>query len=223
MQPTNICRRVLIVGGGDEQVARLFRTYNWIVTDNWNEADLFQFTGGADVDPALYGEQRHPATFPIPHRDHIDQGMFHLAQAQGIPMAGICRGAQFLCAMTGGKLWQDVDNHAGGLHTAWNPDAPDERYIVTSTHHQAMIPHPSGRAVLVARESTVMETATRTIRGVTCEGLPSTYILDQVEAAVFPQFRAVAFQPHPEYPNCPQKTRDLYFHLIETTCFGGKS
>lgn len=216
MQPTNICRRVLIVGGGDEQVAHLFRTYNWIVTDNWNEADLFQFTGGADVGPALYGQTRHPSTFPAPHRDAVDIDMFRLAQEQGIAMAGICRGAQFLCVMTGGKLWQDVDNHAGGLHTAWNPINPDERYIVTSTHHQVMRPSCDGRIRLVAGEATYLADDRQLLR--TAYSRPH-----QAEVVTYAKQRTVAFQPHPEYDTCPVRTRDLYFHLIETTCFGGES
>ena len=62
-------------------------------------------------------------------------------------MVGICRGAQFLTVMNGGKLVQHVNNHAiSGTHPCHikMPSGPKavkiETVEVTSTHHQMMYP-----------------------------------------------------------------------------------
>jgi len=109
-------------------------------------ADLVVFTGGSDVDPNLYGERRHGNTNVNTKRDMQEAKAYALCNALGTPMAGICRGSQFLTVMNGGKLIQHVDHHAlASTH--------EIRYIsnemkgplvfeveVTSTHHQMMYP-----------------------------------------------------------------------------------
>src|SRR5206468_3407306 len=77
------------------------------------EADLVIFAGGADVDPVLYGEVPHETTCCDPKRDQQDMDLYLMCVEHGIPMLGICRGAQFLHVMNGGKLWQHVDKHYG--------------------------------------------------------------------------------------------------------------
>ena len=66
-----------------------------------DEADIRQlytlcdgllFTGGQDVDPALYGEALSPRCGVLcPRRDALEAGLFRLAMAEGTPMLGICR------------------------------------------------------------------------------------------------------------------------------------
>lgn len=100
------------------------------------DADVVVFIGGVDVDPALYDQDRRPETqTPDLKRDSAEYEAFEKAKALGIPMFGICRGAQFLHVMNGGELWQDVNNHAGPDH--WIVDLEDDvRVRVTSLHHQ---------------------------------------------------------------------------------------
>lgn len=52
-------------------------------------------------------------------------------------MVGICRGAQLLNVMNGGKLHQHVTGH-GTSHRMRT--LTDDEFRVTSTHHQMMIP-----------------------------------------------------------------------------------
>ena len=66
----------------DEAVARL---------------DAVVFAGGADLDPALYGDEPHPATQGV--RTDRDAGELPLLQAAlraDLPVLGICRGMQLL-------------------------------------------------------------------------------------------------------------------------------
>ena len=66
------------------------------------------FTGGHDVNPAMYGEHPHPTAVWNDARDRLEQAMFERAYAEDIPMFGICRGIQFFNAALGGALYQDL-------------------------------------------------------------------------------------------------------------------
>jgi putative glutamine amidotransferase len=65
--------------------------------------------GGGDVDPALYGERRHPAFEPAePGRDAYEIELVERALDQDVPILAICRGVQLLNVALGGTLIQDV-------------------------------------------------------------------------------------------------------------------
>ncbi len=66
-------------------------------------------TGGGDVDPVFYGEDRHPATEDAePGRDEFEMDLARRAVDSGVPLLAICRGAQVLNVATGGTLVQDI-------------------------------------------------------------------------------------------------------------------
>jgi putative glutamine amidotransferase len=74
--------------------------------------------GGWDVDPALYGAERHPET-DEPHRlrDAWDEAVTREAVRMDLPLLGICRGEQMLNVALGGSLHQhlpDLPDLAGG-------------------------------------------------------------------------------------------------------------
>jgi putative glutamine amidotransferase len=66
-------------------------------------------TGGGDVDPVLYGEDRHPSVEDAePGRDEFEIDLARRAIAADLPLLAICRGAQVLNVATGGTLVQDI-------------------------------------------------------------------------------------------------------------------
>ncbi len=66
-------------------------------------------TGGADVDPALFGEAPHEKTAGIdPDRDRAECLLARWAVADDKPLFGICRGIQSLNVALGGSLIQDI-------------------------------------------------------------------------------------------------------------------
>ncbi|MGZ6645446.1 MAG: gamma-glutamyl-gamma-aminobutyrate hydrolase family protein [Solirubrobacteraceae bacterium] len=69
--------------------------------------------GGPDLDPALYGAlERHPELGPTnPEHDAFELAVARAADAAGLPMLGICRGAQALNVARGGTLHQHVAGH----------------------------------------------------------------------------------------------------------------
>ena len=69
-------------------------------------------------------------------RDVEDIRNFHMAKRMGIPLFGVCRGHQFLNAMSGGKLTQHITSY----HPKWHTLSSGE--LVNSYHHQGVISTP---------------------------------------------------------------------------------
>jgi gamma-glutamyl-gamma-aminobutyrate hydrolase PuuD len=68
--------------------------------------------GGADVDPALYGESRHPQTEePDRDRDCIESALLREALDRDLPILAICRGLQLFNVVLGGTLQQHIEGH----------------------------------------------------------------------------------------------------------------
>jgi len=76
--------------------------------------DALVLTGGADLDPARYGEAPHPNNDePKPQRDSWELALVAGAALRNMPVLGICRGAQVLNVARGGTLIQHVPDVVG--------------------------------------------------------------------------------------------------------------
>jgi putative glutamine amidotransferase len=86
------------------------------------------FTGGGDVDPALFGEAPHE-TFAAsePGRDQFEIEMAKLAIQAELPVFAICRGMQVMNVAHGGSLLQDIPSMVNG---AVNHSVPEPRYAI---------------------------------------------------------------------------------------------
>lgn len=206
----------------------MYVAQDWTIVDSLIEADLVQFTGGEDVSPHLYGEYVHPTTGYSTQRDTYEAELYRLALSMGIPMAGICRGGQFLNVMNGGKLYQDVDEHAiYGTHTAYLVGGlvPVQ---VSSTHHQMMRPNLSPQAechILLTAKLAHRKAHMSDLGGTTkypIEAFSHVPEGDDIEALYYASTNCLCFQPHPEFvgPDYRDMTA-LYFNLIEQYLFDG--
>lgn len=197
---------------GNYQYRDMFVKFGWDIADTVSDADLVQFTGGEDVTPALYDQAVHYSTNFNTARDKQEAVILRLAQGLEKPVAGICRGGQFLNVMMGGSMWQDVDNHCVGKHVAYDTQS-GESLDVTSTHHQMMIPGKNGKVVLVAKESKCKTKCGKQGSGfIYCEDDRNP----DVEAVHYPEQGAFCFQPHPEFgaDACPDLAT-AYFDYLE--------
>lgn len=71
-------------------------------------------TGGEDVDPALFGADRHPQTGDANDaRDSCELALAREAAARRLPTLAICRGVQVLNVALGGTLVQDIPSEVG--------------------------------------------------------------------------------------------------------------
>lgn len=76
--------------------------------------DGLLITGGRDVDPTAYGQDRHPGTDePAGDRDAWEFALLRGALRRGVPVLGICRGAQVLNVALGGTLHQHLPDVLG--------------------------------------------------------------------------------------------------------------
>lgn len=120
--------------------------------------DGLLLVGGGDIDPALYGKERHPAVAHVnPARDEFEIPLVRAAIDGSVPALCICRGAQVLNVALGGTLHQHISDREE-LMAHRNEDGSDgvlhevraqpgskvmkamgaERARTFSHHHQAL-------------------------------------------------------------------------------------
>jgi putative glutamine amidotransferase len=76
--------------------------------------DGLMLAGGADIDPATYGEPAHPATVDtVPERDRFEIALVRAAVERDMPVLGICRGMQLINVAYGGTLLQHLPERFG--------------------------------------------------------------------------------------------------------------
>jgi putative glutamine amidotransferase len=82
--------------------------------------------GGADIDPASYGEQPHAETRgTVPARDAFELALARRALERDIPLLGVCRGMQLMNVARGGTLLQHLPESHGHHEHRRNPGTFD--------------------------------------------------------------------------------------------------
>jgi putative glutamine amidotransferase len=82
--------------------------------------DAVVLAGGADIGADHYGAPPHPRTgAPRPDRDETELAVLARALELGLPVLGVCRGAQLLNVALGGSLTQHLPDVVG--HSGHNP------------------------------------------------------------------------------------------------------
>jgi len=81
----------------------------------YDRVDGVLLPGGADIDPASYGEVRGPHCGRTDaERDRSEVMLTRWALAEGKPLLGICRGVQIINIAAGGTLYQDIAAERAG-------------------------------------------------------------------------------------------------------------
>jgi putative glutamine amidotransferase len=94
----------------------------------YEQLDAVFLTGGVDVDPAAYGEERHEmCDRSDPARDWAEIHLVRWALADRKPILGVCRGIQMINVACGGSLYQHVP--------AQMPRAIKHDYFPTNTNY----------------------------------------------------------------------------------------
>lgn len=136
------------------------------------------FTGGHDVNPAIYNETPINQTVSFcKERDAMESEVLKQALEIDMPLLGICRGIQFINAYLGGTLYQDIPTQfTSKLNHHQSPpyDKPVHKVIikensrlfsllkkksldVNSYHHQAVKDLAPGLSVMSLAEDGLIE------------------------------------------------------------------
>lgn len=167
------------------------------VIDGRPAIDIIAFCGGADISPELYGQKRIVGTYTNESRDQKEVSLWKMYRDK--PKFGICRGAQLLCALNGGSLYQHV-NHHYGVHDIETVEGT--RVVVSSVHHQQMRPTDKMKVLAWTERSTERWDD----KGKSEGGIDP-------EVIYIPDDNALCFQGHPEFG--PKSCTDYFFKLVE--------
>jgi len=163
-----------ISGEGVEVVLLSYEQKN---TQDFDSCDGFVMTGGIDVQPAFYQNDRvdYPNTTVFNEsRDLFEMQVFEFARQQNKPVLAICRGLQLVNIALGGNLIQDLQENGFANHRK-GPNGDREHKIevkpgtllaqiagvqhgfVNSAHHQGLDQIAEGLNVSAFSEDGVVE------------------------------------------------------------------
>jgi GMP synthase-like glutamine amidotransferase len=184
---------------------RMFALMGYVVVSDPEQADFVCFTGGADVSPILYGDAVHRTTHSDLYRDKKEKRLFDWTMKNDKPKVGICRGGQFLNVMSGGRMYQDVTNHCTP-HLLVDLESRRD-YLVSSTHHQMMMPSDKAKVLAVAD--------IRSMRA-WFDGQVAKSDISQkgIEVVYYPHTNSLCFQPHPEFDGEMYAGMHRYFQQL---------
>jgi putative glutamine amidotransferase len=177
-----------------------------------NFFDGFLFTGGHDVNPKLYGQEKTDYCGEICEtRDQMEAYIFHEAVLnQNKPALGICRGIQLFNVLLGGSLYQDIPAELLGKisHSQEQPyDVPahnvrllpesplrklagKENIEVNSYHHQGINKLAKGLEVMALADDGLIEAVYMPDRSYVwaVQWHPEFYLNDEVSKKIFSSF-----------------------------------
>lgn len=150
------------------------------------------FFGGADIDPTFYNRPRSNMCGRSDiEKDTRDRALMEERIKQGIPIIGICRGAQLLNVVNGGILVQHIDGHAIGKEHLCTEVETGDIFSVSSTHHQMMIAHQDGQ---------ILFKDYKVANGVHWDRVNEPFVYNYVtEVVYYPKTKSLCIQPHPEW------------------------
>lgn len=167
--------------------------------------DCVVFMGGTDISPRIYGQE--PTTYSSYHnhtRDKREIRLYH--EFKHLPKLGICRGAQLINCLQGGKLFQHVANHHGDHPVV---DTAGKEHLVCSVHHQMMILPENGK-LISWREGSKKDLRFNGTEMVASDGIDP-------EVVLFEKEKELCFQAHPEFG--PDPCTEYFFNLVEEYIF----
>lgn len=158
--------------------------------------DRVLLSGGADVNPILYGEKPLPALGRVSdQRDTYELGLLKVAMERRVPVLGICRGLQVVNVAFGGTLVQDMASQLGEEFRLHDQSQPTEVPVHEVDFTEGSVVARLFGANRLEVNSHHHQCVERVGHGLAVTGKSPDGIVEAVEAVDYPVF---AVQFHPE-------------------------
>lgn len=199
-----------IVGGDRYGESSVLTRYGFEQVSLIEACDFVVFTGGADINPAIYGEKPHRSVYFNEDRDRYEMNAYHVSKGLKKAFLGICRGAQLLNCLVGGKLYQDIG------HPGYHELVTDEgqRFPSNSVHHQML--RVAEGAIIKAWTENLSDGHHLWMK----DGVEANdeVVEKEPEIVIYPEHRMVLVQGHPEFDSSNPRLhtfRQYVFDLIK--------
>lgn len=191
--PIAYCTAVDLAGG--LPVILPYRVGGDLVRRYADMLDGVIFSGGDDLDPAVYGESYHPKTTPVdPDRQTFESALLVEVEGRRMPMLGICMGCQLINIHRGGSLHQFLPelDRSGPLE--------HRKMSESETRHEARIDRGTvlaealGKSVINVNSS--HKQAVRTLgRGLRVTARSTDGVVEAIEDPSYPLLMGVQWHP----------------------------
>ena len=156
--------------------------------------------GGEDIHPSIYNRPNmgsHVGNHRS-ERDVFEEALCLKAIEIGLPIVGVCRGAQLGCALAGGILIQDIDRHTSG-HKIYTEEHTEIH--TSSLHHQMMFPWLIDKFHLIAWDERVRKHIQKpfSLNEDEFNLWVEKYNSTEPEIIWFSEIKCLAIQGHPEF------------------------
>jgi putative glutamine amidotransferase len=185
----------------------------------YDELDGIFLPGGADIDPANYGEERHArCDGGDPARDLVELTFVRWAMADRKPVLGVCRGLQIVNLAAGGTLYQDLaEQMPGAIKHDYFPFGG--RYTRDHLSHEVVIaPDTKLAEIFGAGALKVNSMHHQGIRqlgaGLVASAVAPDGLVEGLESSDGSYLVAVQWHPEALTDNCP-RTRRLFESFTE--------
>ena len=202
--------------GADYQILK-WSTDEQVMNEYVSNCDGFIFTGGGDVDPSRYGEERIPeCEEPSFERDEFELRFFSVVLESRKPVLAICRGFQVLNIAFGGTLWQDIPSQVKSTYQ--HQPSPLEM-IGERTHNAVVIQNTKLHSILNTNKLKVNSMHHQAVKelgmGLTLSAVSTDGIPEGFELTGHPFL--VAVQWHPEWLFPQEDSYALFSALIRAS------
>lgn len=211
--------RTLAAAGALPWMIPLVRDDQETLRGIYDELDGVFLPGGADIDPAGYGEQRHPRCDKgDAERDQVELALVRWAMADGKPILGVCRGLQIVNLAAGGTLYQDLaDQKPGSIKHDYFPF--DGRYSRDHLAHEVRIAERSRLADIFGAVSLKVNSMHHQGIRELAQGLAATAVapdglVEGIESIDGSYLVAVQWHPETLSEACPS-TRRLFEAFVD--------